>query len=225
MKYHKINGLYKRWRKDLHKQEELPENTKFGDFIIGEFSCPEFEYLFDNKWIWKEKLDGTNIRLYLKKLEEYNNIWSIEIKGRTDDAQLPKDLVNWIEDWFLNIKDELSNIFNNTNQVILYGEGVGEKIQGGGLFGKQHFKLFDILIGNYWLKPIDVYEIGCKLNLDTPHYWEGTIEEAIDSVKKLPKSSFGDFIMEGYVGCPSVRLNDASGNRIVTKIKVVDFVK
>ena len=51
------------------------------------------------------------------------------------------------------------------------------------------------------------------------------IQEAIDKVRTLPKSAFGDFVIEGYVGQPLVRLQDAKGDRIVTKIKVVDFVK
>ena len=48
--------------------------------------------------------------------------------------------------------------------------------------------------------------------------------KGVDPIETLPKSSFGDFVIEGYVGQPLVRLQNAHGDRIVTKIKVVDFV-
>ena len=46
--YHKINGLFKRFRKGPNK----------GKFIIGSWSLPEFELLKDISWDWTEKLDG-----------------------------------------------------------------------------------------------------------------------------------------------------------------------
>ena len=217
MEYHKINGLYKRYRKDLN--DELPDGKQYGDFKIGEFACPEFEYLFNNDWIWSEKLDGTNIRIYLNPDGTYT------LKGRTDKANIPKPLSEWISDWYYVNEDLINQTFNRDKNatIILYGEGVGEKIQGGGLFGKQHLKLFDIFISGWWLRKDDVDTIGKALNLDTPVIWIGTIQDAIDKVKTLPQSSFGDFTIEGYVGQPCVRLSDAGGHRIVTKIKVKDF--
>ena len=223
MEYHKINGLYKRYRKDLHKEVELPKGTSYGDFIEGEFSKEEFEYLFNNQWVWSEKLDGTNIRIYLW-FENEDEEW-FTIKGRTDRAILPKPLEEWIKDYLRNNYTLLKDTFKDSN-VILYGEGVGEKIQKvGHYYGEQHFKLFDIFIGGYYLEKDNVRLLGEKLKLDTPKYWYGTIKEAIDRVKRLPKSYFGDFTIEGYVGQPLVRLLNTNKERIITKIKVVDFVK
>jgi hypothetical protein len=219
--YHKINGLYKRWRKDLHTPDMLPDGAKYGDFKIGEFALPEFEYLFSNQWVWSEKLDGTNIRIYI---DTTSGGVSYTIAGRTDRANIPKPLQEWIVSWIDTNIDNILDTFPET-ELVLYGEGVGEKIRKGGLFGEQHFKLFDILIGNFYLEKSAVAEIGEKLNLDTPPTWIGTIQEAIDKVKTLPKSTFGDFIIEGYVGQPLIRLNNAKGDRIVAKIKVCDFVR
>ena len=217
MEYHKINGLYKRYRKDL--KEKLPEGKSYGDFRIGDFALPVFEYLFNNDWIWSEKLDGTNIRIYL------NIDGSYTLKGRTEKSNIPKDLVAWVDNWYCINQQKIYEAFKLTEDscVILYGEGVGEKIQKGGGFGKQHFKLFDVYVNGWWLEKDAVDAIGTALSLDTPNTWVGTIQDAIESVKSKPKSSFGDFEIEGWVGQPLVRLSDARGNRIVTKIKVRDF--
>jgi len=214
--YPKINGLYKRWQKDLHTKDMLPEGVKYGDFKDGEFALEEFEYLFNNKWIWSEKLDGTNIRIYIDNDE-------LIVKGRTDNAQIPQNLFNWIHNWYELKKEKLKDQF--PNGVIFYGEGVGDKIQKGNLFGEQHFKLFDVKIGEYWLKKDVVAAIGKQFELDTPPIWTGTIQEAIDKVKTEPRSIFGNFIIEGYVGTPACRLYNNKMQRIMTKIKVKDFVK
>lgn len=50
--YHKINTIFKR----------DPE-TRNKTLLEGQYSVPEFEYLANNKWIFTEKIDGTNIRV------------------------------------------------------------------------------------------------------------------------------------------------------------------
>jgi len=194
----------------------LPENTKFGDFKKDEFASEEFEYLFNNIWEWSEKLDGTNIRIYIKDD-------AITIAGRTDNSSIPQHLYTWINSWYQTNKTELHKQF--PKGVIFYGEGVGKKIQSGGLFGEQHFKLFDVLIGDFWLNKDIVTSLGKQFNLDTPITWLGTMQEAINKVKTKPKSSFGDFDIEGYVGTPTYRLFNAKKERIITKIKVKDFCR
>ena len=224
MKYHKINALYNRWRKDLDPIETLPLNKKYGDFKDGEFAQSEFEYLFNNQWIWSEKLDGTNIRIYANWSEQYG-IHTFEVKGKDENSSTPKDLLEWIKNWIYENSQIVSDLFA-AEDIILYGEGVGTKIQKvGHNFGNQHFKLFDVYINGFWLQKDDVLDIANKLSLDTPITWIGTIQNAIDKVKTLPVSSFGNFTIEGYVGQPLIRLNDAQQKRIVTKIKVCDFVK
>ena len=224
MKYHKINALYNRWRKDLDPIETLPLNKKYGDFKDGEFAQSEFEYLFNNQWIWSEKLDGTNIRIYANWSEQYG-IHTFEVKGKDENSSTPKDLLEWIKNWIYENSQIVSDLFA-AEDIILYGEGVGTKIQKvGHNFGNQHFKLFDVYINGFWLQKDDVLDIANKLSLDTPITWIGTIQDAINKVKTIPVSSFGNFTIEGYVGQPIVRLNDAKQKRITTKIKVCDFVK
>ena len=224
MKYHKINALYNRWRKDLDPIETLPLNKKYGDFKDGEFAQSEFEYLFNNQWIWSEKLDGTNIRIYANWSEQYG-MHTFEVKGKDENSSIPKDLLEWINNWIYENDQIVSDLFA-AEDIILYGEGVETKIQKvGHNFGSQHFKLFDVYINGFWLQKDDVLNIANKLSLDTPITWIGTIQDAIDKVKTLPVSSFGNFTIEGYVGQPIVRLNDAKQKRITTKIKVCDFVR
>jgi hypothetical protein len=219
MKYPKIDSIYKRYRKNLHNADGIPYDKKYNDFIDGEYSTCEFEALKDAIWIWKEKFDGTNIRLYIDRPDE--DTVTMKVAGRTNNAEIPRNLLKWINQWFESKKDKLMEMFNT--DIILYGEGVGEKIQSGGLYGHQHFKLFDVFIDNWWLKEYAVKDIGASLEFDTPLHWSGTIDEAISLVKTHPKSEYGDFVLEGYVGTPMCGLKDRNGKRIITKIKVKDF--
>jgi len=218
-KYPKINGLYKRWRDD----EILPDGVKKGDFKIGEFSEPEFEYLMNNNWVWKEKWNGINMRIYLKRVDEFAMV--MRIAGKTDKVQIPDDLRKWIENWLYENEEEILDTFDKN--VILYGEGVSKKIQKGDHFREQHFRLFDIKINDLWLLPETVKIIGDKINLETPVMWTGTINDAIENVKSKPRYNYdginGLYTIEGWVGCPENQLLNRFGDRIITEIKVKDF--
>ena len=217
--YPKINAPYKRWRKGLHTEKMKPKTKKWNSLKEGEFSTKEIEYLRNNDWCWTEKLDGTNIRIYLSIA---NSKVEMVVKGRTAKSEIPEDLLLWVENWFKSKTGVIKSIFEGT--VILYGEGVGEKIQKGKLFGKRHFKLFDVKIGNLFLELENVQDIAQKLGLDSaPLYLVGTIQNAIDMVKTEPKSEYGNFVIEGLVGKPLWDLKDRRGNRIITKVKVKDF--
>ena len=68
--YHKIDSLFER---DMEGTRKL---------IEGKFRNPVVEYIKDNEWIFTEKIDGTNIRVF----------WDghkVSFGGRTDNAQIP----------------------------------------------------------------------------------------------------------------------------------------
>lgn len=217
--YHKIHGLYKRYR----------EGEKKGKFIIGQYSLPEFELLRDIQWVWTEKVNGTNIRILFWE----GDTSILKYAGKTDKAELPSHLLNYLENTFTI--EKLESIFKSSPEqgllnVCLYGEGYGYKIQGGGKHflnpNDVGFVLFDIKIGNIWLKREDVEKIAEQLHINiVPKIGKGTIDEAIEYIKSAPKSYFGfkNFVMEGLVIRPEYELLDRRGHRVITKIKVKDF--
>ena len=202
--YPKIHSVYKR-------------DNQTNSLINNEFSLPEFEYLKNNIWTFTEKVDGTNIRI----------IWQdnkILFKGRTDKAQIPTPLIDHLRDTFLPLQDKFYNLFKDN--VCLYGEGYGAKIQkgGGNYRDDQSFVLFDIKIGNWWLQRDDVFNIAEKLGIDAvPNVGCGTLYDAIDIVKNGLVSKWGDFLAEGLVARPKIELRARNGKRIITKVKYRDF--
>lgn len=206
-KYHKIQTVFLR----------NPE-TKYKTLLEGQFALPEFEYLANNKWVFTEKVDGTNIRIMFKDS-------NITFGGKTNRAMIPAPLANKLNDIFLPLKEKFVELFKDA-EVCLYGEGYGAKIQkgGGNYRPDQSFVLFDIKIGQWWLQRKDVENIASKLGLDiVPVIGAGTLMEMVELAKSGFKSAWGDFIAEGIVARPEVELFSRSGKRIITKIKYKDF--
>lgn len=207
--YHKINSVFKRDRQT-------------GKFIFGEFSCLEFEYLKDNVWVFDEKVDGTNIRI------GYNSGGSLSFGGRTDAAQIPATLFKTLTEMFT--VDRLKEAFPGAavgTDITLYGEGYGAKIQKGGgdyIPDGQSFILFDVRIGDWWLRREDVEEVAAKLGIKVaPIVAEGTIQAGIDLCTYGFGSQLRNTPPEGIVLRPKVPLFARNGERIITKLKLVDF--
>ena len=205
--YHKITTVYKR----------NPE-TKFKTLIDGKFAKPEFEYLANNNWVFTEKVDGTNIRV----------MWDgekVTLGGRTDRAQLYAPLIEVLNNYFY--AGAMSECFNS-NQVCLYGEGFGAKIQKGGdnyLNESVDFTLFDVNIGGTWLERRVVEDIAGVLQVGVvPIVGEGTLFEGVELCKAGLDSQWGSFTAEGIVARPEVEMLDRRGHRIITKIKCKDFI-
>lgn len=204
--YHKIQSIFKR---DMGKSKAL---------IEGEWSLPEFEFLANNEWEFTEKVDGTNVRV----------IWrdgAVTFGGRTDDAQMPVQLSQRLNERFLPQADAFSSIFPDGNAV-LYGEGYGAKIQkvGASYRSDQDFVLFDVRVGNWWLKRQDVEDVAVKLGLDVvPVIGSGSLLKAVAWAKQGIPSTWGNFEAEGIVARPKVGLLTRGGGRIIAKIKCRDF--
>jgi len=213
--YHKINSIFKR-------------TTDGKKMLFGEYSQPEFEYLKDNLWEFTEKVDGTNIRVMYVGCEAFgDDMW---FGGKTDNAQIPAHLVNKLNELFWI--DKLRDAFPSDNQedairtICLYGEGFGAKIQNGGKYIPDgvDFVLFDVKIGEWWLKREAVEDIAAKLGIMVvPLIDQGTLEGMINLCRHGFKSQWGDFVAEGIVARPVVELRDRSGHRIITKLKHKDF--
>lgn len=214
--YHKINSVFKR---------DMKGNRKL---IEGVYSIPEFEYLKDNQWIFTEKIDGTNIRI--QWLTD-PLISQVIIKGKADRAEIPTFLMTKLQKIFT--KEKMLKVFGEGEEkadICLYGEGYGARIQGnGGNYIKEgvDFILFDIKIGNWWLKREDVEKLAELLNIKVvPIVGQGTLKDAVNLIKsKVLMSQLGnkDFLAEGIVIRPKVELKCRNGQRIIMKIKHRDF--
>ena len=133
--------------REYHKIETVFNRSTDGDkrLIWGDYRNGTVEYLANNIWQFTEKIDGTNIRIHW---DGHN----VEIGGRTDRAQVPKHLMDYLSATFLT--PEVEELFEQTygeKDVMLFGEGYGAKIQNGGDYRSDvSFILFDVLIGDNW---------------------------------------------------------------------------
>ncbi len=207
--------------REYHKIETVFNRSTDGDkrLIWGDYRNETVEYLADNIWQFTEKIDGTNIRIHW---DGHN----IEIGGRTDRAQIPKHLMDYLSATFLT--PEVEELFEQTygeKDVMLFGEGYGAKIQNGGDYRSDvSFILFDVLIGDNWQSRELVETTAKMFGIDVvPIVLEGTIGDGIDYVMQHNNSTIGNAIMEGVVGRPKVEMKDRLGNRIIVKIKWKDF--
>ena len=207
--------------REYHKIETVFNRSTDGDkrLIWGDYRNETVEYLADNIWQFTEKIDGTNIRIHW---DGHN----VEIGGRTDRAQIPKHLMDYLSATFLT--PEVEELFEQTygeKDVMLFGEGYGAKIQNGGDYRSDvSFILFDVLIGDNWQSREWVEATAKMFGIDVvPIVLEGTIDDGIDYVMQHNNSTIGNAVMEGVVGRPKVEIKDRLGNRIIVKIKWRDF--
>jgi len=205
--YPKINTLWKR-------------DNATHQVIVGDYSCPEFGAI--EKWNVTEKVDGTNIRISFRPKE----LEQIKILGRTDNAQLHPKLLEHLLSTFTS--ERLSRLEPET-EVILFGEGFGGKIQGGGRYRKEpSFTLFDVWIDGWWLEFFNVMDIAQKLGIShVPYLGELTRLQAIDIVALRRKSRIAadpTLIMEGVVATSRpMMLFRNGGVPIRWKLKVRDL--
>lgn len=206
--YHKIETLFK-------FDGETKKYTK-------EFYNKSVEILKDNQWLFTEKIDGTNLRIF----------WDghkLQYGGRTNNAQFSVDQIKFIEEKLVN--ENIETIFEQKFQdveVYVFGELFGVKIQNGGLYtdGKGlDFKVFDIEVGGVILTYESMMTLATELNYDyVPLVLTGTIDSAINYVLTHDTSTFSNAKLEGLVGKPIGDFRDRLGKRIVVKIKKRDLL-
>jgi hypothetical protein len=222
MEYEKIETLYERDKATFKVQPGVFKNRT---------------YSLLRTWRWTEKIDGTNTRIIFTPDDvshgktEGETITHIKhahvtIGGRTDNANMPADLVG---DLLSQVTPEkMAAIFQSP--VVLYGEGYGGKIQSGtGYSQTKKFVLFDILVdGAWWMNHEQIEDIAGKLSLDVvPFIGDWTLEDATEFVRqgfktRLPGAS-PDKMAEGLVGRPQETMFDSRHRRLITKIKTNDF--
>ena len=246
--YQKINTIFMRDAKNVIMPYES-------------FTEPEFEYLRGLKWRAEEKVDGTNMRIEVTKVPiwdggvEGRTINGVEFKvriaGKTDNAQIPKNLLKHMQEKYPNEKvlaalglkefipvEEWENEHNwltyeqIPNIYTIYGEGYGEGIQSGGWYikGGNEFIVFDVKVNDIYLKTDARDEIATKLGAPiVPFIGYFTLDEAIAFVRKGFRSRVAQNpdakMAEGLVLRTDLGLRNRMGNRLIVKIKYEDFQK
>ena len=222
--YHEIQTVY----------ERDPANNN-RTLLDGVWARPEFEYLAGNRWVFTEKIDGTNVRVTWDTA-------SVGFGGKTDEAQMPVALVKRLGELFTvegmaaafptitptptRVTDPGFPSVPLAVQVVLYGEGYGARIQkGGGNYSPTaEFILFDVAVGGLFLAREDVTDIADKLAIRVvPEVGRGTLRDAVEIVRNGFKSTFGSFPAEGLVMRPDVELQTRRGHRVIAKVKHKDF--
>ena len=220
MEYQKLNTLFLRDEKKV--------------IIPSSFTCDEFEYLKDCKWECTEKINGTNIRIYISREYDGEDDWlyGVSFMGRTNNSTIPEHLNLKLQQIFYRV--DWKTVFPSLmpgDSVCLYGEGYGNKIQKGSSYisNDVDFILFDVRYNNWWLERKNCEDIANKCGIKiVPIVGYMTIPEAIDLVKKGFKSSISEdknLIAEGLVLKTPQGLLSRDGKRIITKIKHNDFVR
>jgi hypothetical protein len=200
--YQKVPGPFRR-------ETEGPRRNRV---IEGQWTSPELEYLANTDWLWTEKVDGTNIRIH----------WDghkVTYGGRTDNAQIPARLITVLNEL---VPEELFG----GDAATLYGEGYGAGIQKGGNYRPDmSFVLFDVQVGDWWLRRDDASQVATGMGLDiVPLVLQGPIGAAIEMVRQgLPSAWNPGYVAEGLVGVTPVGLADRAGQRLMVKIKKADF--
>lgn len=203
--YHKIQTVFRRDEKKL--------------IIPGSWTMPEFEYLADKPWRWTEKVDGTNIRVH----------WDgerVTVGGRTDNAQIPTFILSVIQP--LVTPEKFREVFPDCNDVTLYGEGYGPKIQSGGQYRKDNaLILFDVRCGEWMLEPHNVEDVAGKFGLEVVPEVLKSVDSLILAIQIVSlgamQSKWAGAKIEGIVGTPRVPMYSRNGSRIITKLKLRDF--
>lgn len=208
--------------------------------VAGDYKEEVFSLI--KEWEWTEKIDGTNIRvMYEPTIFKSLVPSSMKIGGRTENAQLPMGVVDYIQGKLT--LDKLYEVFGQ-RQAVIFGEGYGDKIQEGSGYihpddpVRQKFIVFDICVADkYWLKRKAVVGICESLGLDVVPLMTEVCESGIvysiadpavasDFVKKGFPSQIGDGTKdaEGLVGRTKIPLFDAKGRRIIAKLRTENFI-
>ena len=142
--------------KSLHKRD--PADNKVIDEFTDEIFSPEL--LGNAGWTWREKMDGTNLRI----------IWDghrAEYRGRTDRAQFSDGQTVFLDEKIKSpaFEELLEQTFGNT-EAVLFGELIGNKIQGNPhkIVGYE-IRVYDAFVAGWWLLPASVDELANDLGL------------------------------------------------------------
>jgi ATP-dependent RNA circularization protein (DNA/RNA ligase family) len=205
---------------EYHKIETLFERDT-DTFVVDPSKLKASVLSTIREWDVTEKIDGTNIRVILSEAGD------VSFGGRSNTSQLPGDLVEYLIRTFQpgNLRKAMW-IDGRPTEAILYGEGYGPGIQGGGSYrADKSFILFDVLAGGkWWLDHGQVEDVARKLGIDAvPYLGRMTLDQIVEHVRTPFPSKLGTATAEGIVARPIETLFDKKMERVIIKLKTKDF--
>lgn len=218
--YPKIDTLYERDEKHF--------------VVVGKLKRPEFGNI--KRWSVTEKLNGRNTRV---SLINNGDGGIIEYGGKTDDAEMPDALLDYLRKTFTI--DKMKRAFwidplKIPNKVTIYGEGYGPKMtSGSGIYRKDvSFRLFDCLVDAWWLERPNLEDVARKLGVKCvpvlglidrlPETAQDLYMMVNESVVAREESGTGA-TPEGVVARSDPILFNRKGERVMWKLKIKDFKK
>lgn len=260
IKYPKIDTLYKR---EFTERDPVTGEIRYlkkgkgekNKLVIGDYATLEFESI--QYWTVTEKMDGTNIRIEYSRPACVDKAGSdvkpsvqgkVNFGGRTDNASIPAPMVRYLTETFT--VEKFQQRFPNAMTIVLFGEGIGGKIQcpEGALVSsygdKSSLVLFDAIIDGWWLEPHKVWELANDLGIKSvpnlQHFYHEekfgdmtwvrgdliwTKKQIEDFIQYKPKSQGYDHIIEGIVARahPQMFFRDRDKGPIMFKLKVRDY--
>jgi hypothetical protein len=216
MTYPKINTLFNR------------DATKKSIIIEGEYSRKEFTSI--RRWLFTEKIDGTNIRITYDSATKV-----ITYEGKTDNAQIPAKLYAVLTAIFSPQLFETAFAPADPTKpfpkkITLYGEGYGAGIacDGEPYRPDMSFILFDVTVDGWWLERENVFDIAQKMHIQSvPIVGVGSLEDGIEMVKSKRCSyiTVKEKTFEGIVATSDPLMLFRDGTPIKWKLKVKDYRK
>jgi len=150
--------------KEYPKIETLYDRNE--KFSVDPTKLRKQEFANIRRWHISEKINGTNVRIGL------HADGSIEFGGKTNDAQMPVSLINFLR----HIpEDRIRSSFKRDDttgllpEVVMCGEGYGSNLaHGSGIYHDSvSVCLFDVMIDKWWLSRANVADVAQKVGLIT----------------------------------------------------------
>ncbi len=212
-----------------------------GDRFVNINLLRRSEFGMIKRWSVTEKIHGRNARVTL-----FGN-GEIIYGGRTDDAEMPPELLEYLRDTFTSEKMKMTFWLANKptpKSATIYGEGYGPKMApGSGIYRKDvSFRLFDCLVqsenGNWWLERHSLEDVARKLGIKCVPTL-GIIDflpVSAEEIKRIFMSHKNrltvmedggqvEFVSkgEGIVARTYPLLSNRKGERVMWKLKIKDF--
>lgn len=221
MSQHLITSEYPKL-KNLHKRD--PADNKVIDAYTDEIFSPEL--LGNAGWTWREKLDGTNLRI----------IWDghrAEYRGRTDRAQFSDGQTMFLDEKIKSpaFEELLEQTFGNT-EAALYAELIGNKIQGNPhKIDGYEIRVYDAFVAGWWLLPASVDELANDLGLGSAEIIVvapiGNMHQVMKNIASITEAFEGEAgpleYLEGIVGTAPGSVLGRNGSILRVKLKLASY--